>query len=195
MSHATIDHANKKHTMRQAARQRRAALTEDQRRSHAEAFARHFLEAVTVKDHIVAGYWATQGELDVMPLLHILAQQGHICCLPAMIPTSRQLAFRRWQPGATIEPGGFGIIEPTAENEALVPDTIIVPLVAFDAARHRIGYGAGYYDCTLDTLRRSGRHFTTVGAAYGIQQVKSVPAEPHDEVLDMIITENGVLKG
>lgn len=195
MNHATIHDANKKHALRQMARQRRAALTEAERRAHADAFARHFLESVTVNGHIVAGYWATHGELDVLPLLHILAQRGHTCCLPAIFPGSRQLAFRLWQNETAMETGVFGIIQPTAESEELVPDTLIVPLVAFDSARHRIGYGAGYYDYTLNAFRRSGHRAMTIGAAYSIQQVDTVPAEPHDEVLDMIITEKGVLKG
>lgn len=195
MSHATIDDAKKKHTLRQAARQRRATLTTDEQRSHADSFARHFLKSVNVNGHIVAGYWAMHGELDVMPLLQMLAQKGHICCLPATTPASKELVFRRWQTGTAMESGAFGIIEPTAENASLMPDTLIVPLVAFDAARHRIGYGGGYYDCTLNALRQSGHRFITIGAAYSIQQVDSIPAEPHDEVLDMIITEKGVLKG
>lgn len=195
MSHATIDDAKKKHTLRLAARQRRATLTADNQRAHADAFAHHFLKSVNVNGHIIAGYWATQGELDVMPLLQMLVKKGHTCCLPAITPASKQLLFRRWQAGAAMESGAFGIIEPTAENESLVPDTLIVPLVAFDAARHRIGYGGGYYDCTLNALHQGGHRFTTIGAAYSIQQVDAIPAEPHDEVLDMIITEKGVLKG
>jgi 5-formyltetrahydrofolate cyclo-ligase len=69
----------------------------------------------------------------------------------------------------------------------------VVPLLAFDAAGHRLGYGAGFYDRTLAALRAE-RAVTALGFAYAAQQVAEVPREPTDAQLDAVVTEAGVLR-
>jgi 5-formyltetrahydrofolate cyclo-ligase len=182
-----------KEALRRACRQRRAALSTEEQQAHAAAFARHFLRAVDIGSRTVAGYSAFRHELDVQPLLAMLAQGDRICCLPVTSPPSRQLFFRRWHAKTKMVPGHFGILVPAPESETVTPDIIIVPMLGFDAAHHRIGYGAGYYDATLAALRQRGHKPFVIGAGYSTQQVEEIPAEEHDEVLDMIITEKGVL--
>jgi 5-formyltetrahydrofolate cyclo-ligase len=81
----------------------------------------------------------------------------------------------------------MGVMGPPHEADLLEPDILIVPVVAFDDAGHRLGYGKGYYDVTLETLR-SRRSILAVGIAYAAQRVPALPHEPHDQKLDWVLT-------
>ncbi|MDE3177228.1 MAG: 5-formyltetrahydrofolate cyclo-ligase, partial [Pseudomonadota bacterium] len=98
------------------------------------------------------------------------------------------LRFRRWRPGEPTAPGQMRIPEPTAQAPELEPDLLFVPLAAFDRRGHRIGYGAGHYDCTLARLR-ARKPIVAVGVAYAACEVAAVPHEAHDQPLDYILTE------
>lgn len=193
MQHLTVDEINTKDALRRDCRARRDALPAEEQKAHAASFARHFMKAVDVGNKTVAGYSAFRHELDVQPLLALLAQGDRMCCLPVTSPPSKQLFFRRWHAGTKMVPGDFGILVPSPDAETVTPEIMLVPLIGFDAARHRIGYGAGYYDATLHELRKRGHKPFVIGVGYSVQQVDSIPAEDHDETLDMVITEKGVL--
>jgi 5-formyltetrahydrofolate cyclo-ligase len=90
-----------------------------------------------------------------------------------------------------LEPGPLGIPVPR-QGEWVVPEVLIVPLVAFDRRGYRLGYGGGYYDRTLAELRQAGR-VAAVGFAFAAQEVPEVPIGPHDAKLDAIVTEHGVV--
>ena len=137
----------------------------------------------------IAGFWPMGDEIDIRPLLHALHALGHVLLLPVTPPRGQALLFRRWAPGSAMEPGRFGTQHPAA-TEAATPDTLLVPLLAFDLRGHRLGYGGGYYDRTLAALPHAFR----LGVAYAAQQVPAVPAGPHDVTLHAIATESGVLR-
>ena len=90
----------------------------------------------------IAGFWPMGDEIDIRPLLHALHALGHALLLPVTPPRGQALLFRRWAPGAAMEPGRFGTHHPAAA-EAATPDTLLVPLLAFDSRGHRLGYGGG----------------------------------------------------
>jgi len=136
---------------------------------------------------VVAGFWPLPGEIDIRPLLHALVQRGHAVLLPFTPPRGQPLVFRRWRPGDAMAAGRFGT--PTPIGEMMVPDMLLVPLLAFDRRGHRLGYGAGYYDRTLATLPRAG----TLGCAFAAQELDSVPAGPQDVRLAAIATERGII--
>lgn len=137
----------------------------------------------------IAGFWPMGDEIDIRSLLHALHALGHAMLLPVTPPRGQALLFRRWAPGAAMEPGRFGTQHPAAA-EVATPDTLLVPLLAFDSHGHRLGYGGGYYDRTLAALPRAFR----LGVAYAAQQVPTVPAGPHDVTLHAIATESGLLR-
>ena len=135
---------------------------------------------------IVAGFWPLEGEIDTRPLLHAWHNLGHMVVLPRTSGRGQPLTFHHWEPGMRMHPGAFGTLSPA--GPAVEPGALLVPLLAYDRAGHRLGYGAGYYDRTLAGL--PGR--PTLGAAFAAQRVACVPAGPHDVRLDAVATERGV---
>jgi 5-formyltetrahydrofolate cyclo-ligase len=88
--------------------------------------------------------------------------------------------------------GVWGIPEPRADKAVLVPDILIVPLLAFDRAGWRLGYGGGYYDRTLRDLR-ARKVVTAVGLAHEEQEVDAVPHLDYDQRLDWVLRPSGAL--
>ena len=140
------------------------------------------------KGAIIAGYWPMGDEMDPRPLMLALASRGHALALPVTPPRGQPLAFRAWAPGAALRPGPMGTSEPAA-GEELRPDVLLVPLLAFDRAGRRLGYGGGYYDRTLAALPGA----KAIGIAYAGQEMPEVPAGPQDMRLPLIATEAGVI--
>ncbi len=138
---------------------------------------------------IVAGYWPIRDEIDPRPCLLALQARGYRIALPETPPPGRSLRFREWQPGAPVIQEPFGSCYPAADI-MLVPDLLLVPLLAFDRRGHRLGYGGGYYDRTLAELG----HATAIGCAYAAQEVASVPHGPYDRRLHAVLTEHGLIR-
>jgi 5-formyltetrahydrofolate cyclo-ligase len=130
-------------------------------------------------------YWPIKGEFDPLPLAGRLGKEGRSNALPAAIAPSAALEYRAWRPGDAMEPGRHGILEPR-ERRLVQPDILVVPLVGFDHARHRLGYGGGYFDRTLAAL--SPRP-VTIGVGYEAALLPTIYPQPHDVALDFIVTE------
>lgn len=149
----------------------------------------------------VAGYWPIKDEFDCRPLLDDLIEKGVDVCLPVVLPDSRILAFRPWNGKDNLEDGAFGtkhpeeILEETPEaKEDFYPSHLLVPLLAFDMKGNRLGYGSGYYDSTIKSLKEK-KEIVTIGWAYGEQAcLFNLPAEKHDEKLNYVITPQQVIE-
>jgi 5-formyltetrahydrofolate cyclo-ligase len=146
---------------------------------------------------VVAGYWPIGQEIDLRPLLHALHARGHAIVLPVTPPRGEVLRFRPWQPGAALQRGAFGTMAPVpapgaadALLPAFAPAIVLVPLLAFDRAGNRLGYGGGYYDRTLATLPGA----MALGCAYAGQEIAAVPTGPFDIPLTAIATERGLIR-
>jgi 5-formyltetrahydrofolate cyclo-ligase len=113
--------------------------------------------------------------------------------LPRINAKGAALSFREWREGDALVDNHHGIAEPRADAETVTPDVVFVPLLAFDARGHRLGYGGGYYDRTLDALRAKGK-ILAIGVAYAGQEVAEILSEPHDHALDAVIAETGLRK-
>lgn len=134
-----------------------------------------------------SGYHALGSEIDPAPLMKRLAEAGARAALPVATSRDAPLAFRLWAPGAALAPDAFGIPSPLSGAE-VQPELVIAPLLGFDRRGRRLGQGAGHYDRTLENLRAAGRVFV-LGLAYSGQEADEIPAEPHDQPLDAILTE------
>ena len=177
--------------LRAAALAKRDALSDEQRADAAQGLARRKLPFEISPGMIVSGYSPIRNEIDPSPLMRKLAEQGAKLALPAVMARGKSLAFRAWSPDDRLMLGPLGILEPSPAAAELVPDIMLVPLAAFDPEGHRIGYGAGHYDYTLAHLRKM-KAITAIGIAFAVQQIKAVPAQPHDVALDYVLTEKKV---
>ena len=138
---------------------------------------------------VLAGYMPMRTEIDPLPAM---AAHGGVVGVPVIPGEAQPLVFHRWHPGARMVAGAFGALVPEASEE-VVPEVLIVPLLAFDRAGYRLGYGGGFYDRTLEGLRARGP-VTAIGFAFAAQEVDRVPTEPTDQKLDLIVTERGVIR-
>ena len=140
---------------------------------------------------VVSGFWPMRSEVDVRPLMFCLREKLARLCLPAILDR-QTIVFRELVRGADLVDMGFGTAGPGPEAAVLDPAIMLVPLAAFDARGHRIGYGAGYYDRAIDRLHERGLHPRLIAIAWDCQQVAEVPDEEHDVRLSEILTESGL---
>lgn len=143
---------------------------------------------------VLAGYMPMRTEIDCLPAMvaHLAAGQGGRVCVPVIPGAARPLRFHEWRPDAPMVAGEFGALIPERTAE-LVPQVLIVPLLAFDRRGYRLGYGGGFYDRTLEGLRARGP-VTAIGFAFAAQEMDEVPTEPTDQPLDLIVTEQGLIR-
>jgi len=140
----------------------------------------------------VALYRPLADEADPQPLADMLGVR-HILSLPVVTARGAPLVFRRWAPGDPLAADALGVPAPVADAPEVTPDAVVCPLLAFDRAGGRLGFGGGYYDRTLALLKGRGP-LVAVGFAYAVQEVPSVPVEPHDARLDWIVTEREAIE-
>lgn len=140
----------------------------------------------------IAFYFSIRNEIDVLPLANFLFSKGYKISFPIIINKNEKLEFRLWDFKSKLKIGFYKIKTP--ENHLLgEPNIVIVPLVAFDLKKYRIGYGGGYYDKTLSLLKRK-KNFFSVGVAFEEQKTDVIPADKFDERLDYIITPERLIK-
>jgi 5,10-methenyltetrahydrofolate synthetase len=131
-----------------------------------------------------------RNEFDARPLVMRLIRQGWRAAMPVVIAPAMPMIFRAWTPQAPMSRDRHSIPIPTA-GEELLPDIVLLPLVAFDAAGYRLGYGGGYFDRTLAAL--VPRPFT-IGIGFELARVPSIRPQAHDVPLEAIVTEAGVMR-
>ncbi|HEY8189530.1 MAG TPA: 5-formyltetrahydrofolate cyclo-ligase, partial [Micavibrio sp.] len=137
---------------------------------------------------VVALYWPKGREFDCSGIGERLLAEGITCALPVIQEESRELKFARWDERIALAEGPFGIMQPMSPQQWVEPDIVIVPLLAFDQKGYRLGYGGGYYDATLKTLKEK-KNAVAVGLAYAQQAVLfGLPREDHDQRLDWVVT-------
>jgi 5-formyltetrahydrofolate cyclo-ligase len=141
----------------------------------------------------ISGYMPIGSEIDPRTLMRHLSARGSTLCLPDTNTPDAPLSFRRWDFGDDLQTGSFGIRVPSGDADHLRPDLLLVPMLAFDRAGHRLGYGGGYYDRTIAALRTE-KEITTVGLAFSGQVRDDLPVGPHDMRLDWIVTESAALR-
>lgn len=141
----------------------------------------------------VSGFLPIHEELNPTPLLMRLFQEGYGLCLPVMESKNQPLRFRSWKPGDLLQEVVWGIREPLPNAPTVEPDIVLGPLLAFDRAGHRLGYGGGFYDRTLRRLR-SIKPVVAVGLGLDEQRVDWVPHAHHDEILNWVLTPSGPME-
>lgn len=181
--------SSEKAELRRAARIRRAAAHGAVDPGPALLRLRGLLDET---DGPVSFFWPIRTEIDPRPLMSEVSRSRPVC-LPVTHGRDASLTFRRWVEGTEMVADGFGVAVP-ARDDPVTPSVLVVPLLAYDDRCHRLGYGAGHYDRTLQGLRSRGS-VLAIGLAYSAQRAEDLlPIEPTDQPLDAIVTELGVIR-
>jgi len=139
----------------------------------------------------IAGYLPIKTEID--PLSAMEEASAHsLVGVPVIQGNSKPLKFSRWEPGCNLKKGPFDVQIPV-NSYYFVPEVLIIPMVGFDRNGGRLGYGGGFYDRTLEYLR-SRQATLAIGFAYSEQEFETLPLEPTDQKLDIIITEREIIE-
>lgn len=182
---------NSKKSLREKLIAARQLIKPDEAQAAASSLAKYLLDIIPENTN-VAGYCAIRGEIDVSGLLAKLQARGDKTALPVVIENEKILKFIDCTDGEPLIVGKFGVFCPKPHLPEIEPDVVIVPMVGFDGAGHRLGYGGGYYDATLASLRSRNKKLLVIGVAYAMQRVENLATEPHDEKMDMIVTDDGL---
>jgi 5-formyltetrahydrofolate cyclo-ligase len=134
-------------------------------------------------------YWPFQGEIDVRHLVRNFLAFGAEAALPVVVEMRRPLEFWSWRPRMKLTRGVWNIPVPS-DRSPVQPTVLLVPLLGFDVAGYRLGYGGGYYDRTLATFAQKP---LTIGIGYELGRLETIYPQPHDIPMDAIVTESGVV--
>jgi 5-formyltetrahydrofolate cyclo-ligase len=169
----------------------RRAVEPADRDRFADAIARGIDKLLAeVNGQVVSGYWPIKGEPNLMRWMEGLEARGLTCCLPVVVQPNTPLVFKEWRRGMKMIPGIWNIPMP-AESAIVTPDVLLAPVLGFDDACYRLGNGGGYFDRTLATLRP---HPLVIGVGYSGLAIRTIYPQPHDVPMDVIVTEQGLVK-
>jgi 5-formyltetrahydrofolate cyclo-ligase len=181
-----------KAAIRREAQALRNALPAGMRADAAQAIAERPFPFALPACATVSGFMPLKGEINPNPLMRKLADAGAKLALPVVSGRGKPLVMRAFAFGDPLAAGVWGIREPKPDAPEVFPDILLVPLLAFDRSGHRIGYGAGYYDCTIASLRAQ-KSVLAVGIAFAAQEITQVPTTPRDARLDLVLTEREII--
>ena len=149
---------------------------------------KHFLK----KKIIIAGYYPSYYEVNILDFLEKASKKKFKIVLP-VIKSSSSMSFKSWIFKEPLNVNKFGMLEPKNSSKNIIPDLIMVPLVAFDNHLNRIGYGKGYYDRSLRKISKIKKNAISLGIAYSFQKCQKIPTNKKDFKLDYVFTEKGII--
>lgn len=166
----------------------RLALSVEEREAHAEAIAEQLEQVLAIDDDAVLSiYWPFRGEPNLRLWMRSVYERGARIALPAVVEKGQPLQFRQWTPDVKLERGVWNIPVPPPGNE-LTPTIYIAPLVGFDDECYRLGYGGGYYDRTIASLKSRP---LMIGVGHALGRLSSIYPQPYDIPMDWIVTGEG----
>lgn len=184
-----MDIPSQKKRLRDAIAERLQRLSTKDRDAESRSVCRRLLERLPKDTFSIAVYFPMRSEVDIKPLITELIARGCQVYMPR--GEGKGFVFRRVTSIEALVPGPFGILEPTEQEEKLdrtTLDFVLVPGVAFDRKCNRIGRGSGGYDNWLIKLRKENPSAKAWGVALECQIMNEIPLEPHDQVLDAVLT-------
>ena len=179
--------------LRRQAIARRMALSGEECAQRSQTICHHLQEHFPQLATMRVGFcWPMRNEPDLRPLLATWQAAGSTsftALLPVVVEADAALAFRAWTPDIAMVEDRYGIPTP-ATGDFLLPQALLIPLVAFDAAGFRLGYGGGFFDRTLTRLQPRP---LAIGVGFELNRVETIHPEAHDARLDAIVTETGAM--
>jgi 5-formyltetrahydrofolate cyclo-ligase len=134
--------------------------------------------------------WPIRGEYDARRLAERLRERGAVTALPVVVAPRQPLVFREWHPGVTLASGPLGIPFPVG-SDPVVPTAALVPMIGWDEAGYRLGYGGGFFDRTLASLARKP---VVIGVSYELAKIKTIRPQSWDIPMDWVVTERGTYR-
>jgi 5-formyltetrahydrofolate cyclo-ligase len=180
-----------KEELRARARVVRSGLTADESRSFSRSICDTIYQGLNGESTVMV-YVPKPPEVDTMPLIRYLLEKGVRVVVPIIERETRTLRLSCLEDPGDLVISTFSVPEPIGKEIPVCGEdleVVIVPLLAFDRAGHRLGYGAGYYDRFLSSYPRAKR----IGAAFSCQEIGSVPADDNDVAMDLIVTEHDII--
>lgn len=169
----------------------RLAISAAERLERGRTIAARVLEEIgEVEGGIISAYWPFRGEPDLRPLLEEIVRRGGKTALPVVIEKGRPLEFHLWQAGELLSRGIWNIPVP-ARQRPCVPDMVIAPVIGYDHACYRLGYGGGFFDRTLAAMQTKPR---IIGVGYCAAEIPTIYPQWHDVPMDLIVTESRVVR-
>ena len=141
---------------------------------------------------VYAAYLPIRNEISPLPLIAALQEAGQQTALPVTPTEGHPLSFLLWAVGDALEDGRYGTRQPPVNGTPVVPNVILAPLLAFDSAGCRLGYGGGFYDRTIADFVARGYKTSVVGLAYDGQKLDRIPVGPHDMPMDAVLCPSGL---
>lgn len=136
--------------------------------------------------------WPFKNEYDPRFLAHRMRELGATTALPVVVAPKQPLIFRLWKPGDALAKGVYDIPYPAA-GDPVVPHAALVPMNGFDESGYRLGYGGGFFDRTLASLRTENPKTTVaIGVTYELARMPTIHPQPYDIPMDYVVTERGV---
>jgi 5-formyltetrahydrofolate cyclo-ligase len=169
----------------------RNALSAAEHRALSGAIGAHLAAGFPhMASRLVGFYWPIRREFDPLPLVRRLIATGGRAALPVVVGMGMPLEFRAWRPGIRMAVGVYDIPYP-ADGPAVLPETVLVPLLGFDGACFRLGYGAGYYDRTLASFAAKP---LAIGIGFELGRLETIHPQPHDIPMDAVVSEAGIVR-
>jgi 5-formyltetrahydrofolate cyclo-ligase len=165
----------------------RQAVPPDERRRLGALIETELRALIATRPGILGVYWPFRAEFDPRPLIDWVVAAGGTVALPVVIDRRGPLEYRAWRPGETLVDGVWNIPVPE-KREIVAPAIVLAPLVGFDRACYRLGYGGGYFDRTLASL--SPRP-VAIGVGFEFQSLETIHPQSFDMPMDAIVTETG----
>jgi 5,10-methenyltetrahydrofolate synthetase len=169
---------------RAALLERRQTLSPDDRQRAADVVAGKLGTIIAANRITSVGlYWPIKQEINLLPWAHGLERLA--LCLPVVVTPKAPLEYWRWTQGEALSRGIWNIPVP-ARRDVVLPDLMLAPVVGFDRAKYRLGYGGGYFDRTLASLQRRPM---VVGIGYAFSALETIFPQPHDIPMDAVVTD------
>lgn len=186
------DLAERKRALRRRVRAVRDALSSEERARRSEAVATNLFALPEVSGaSTVMAFWSFGSEVDTQPIIRRLADEGRRVALPRV--EGRTMLAVTYRPGHPMTEASFGAMEPT-DGEVVPPeavDVVVAPGLAFDRLGYRVGYGGGFYD---RLFRRTRPDSVKIGVCFAVQVVDEVPHRRGDRHVDLVVTDEGVIR-
>ena len=149
-----------------------------------------FIKSNFKKENLkLALYYPTSFEVNVLKLLENQFMNNKNILLP-VIEKKNRMNFFSWKKNQVLLVNKFGILEPQ-KTKFKIPNLILLPILAFDRNKYRLGYGKGYYDRYLNKYFKKNNNILTVGVAFSFQKHHKLPINKNDVKLNYILTEKG----